>query len=182
MGKSFKNVISELGALLEGRVRTPILVGGWAVNQLGFARNTLDFDLMIFEDEYPVYWEVLNKLGYKEMVKTTLYARFSSEKEKYLPVIDILFANKSTYDKIAADGGIVNFLGMELVLPKVEHIIAMKLHAVKYGEGYRGSKDYIDIIELMKANSIDSTSKNFEEICLKYGGSELYRRIINEFS
>ena len=180
MEKSFKTIISELGALLEGQVRTPIIVGGWAVNQLGFVRNTIDFDIMIFEEDFPLYEVSLNKIKYQKMARTSLFARFSPGNDSQLPIIDLLFSNKQTYEKMFAEGSMVELFGVEFLLPKVEHIIAMKLHAVLHGEAHRLGKDFEDIVSLIEIYDLDfSVDSEFYSLCEKYANDQIYTRIVD---
>lgn len=74
------------------------------MNMLGSPRTTLDFEFMIFENEFDVLAESINKIGYKQVLKTDLYARFQSKDENQLPYLDCLFTNEETYNKIAATG------------------------------------------------------------------------------
>lgn len=60
------------------------------------------------------------------------------------------------------------------------HIIGMKLHAVKYGERYRLSKDFNDILDLIEIHNIDiSAESEFAKLCSKYANRDIYNRIKN---
>jgi len=180
MTNSLEHIIHALGVTLNGKIKTPIVVGGWAINLLGMPRTTLDFDFMIFEDEFDVLASSLQKLGYRQVIKTSLYARFQSEENNILPYIDCLFADEGTYDKIVSSGKKVDLFGTEFILPTVLHIIAMKLHAVKHGEAHRFAKDYNDILALIEIHGLDtSPGSEFAEMCDKYANREIYRRISN---
>ena len=174
---SVENIICRVGERFKGKISTPLVVGGWAVNLLGFARATIDFDFMIFEEEFKLVAEILNSVGYQQTIKTTLYARFESKTNVALPYFDCLFANRQTYDKLVKTGKEVDLFGAKFILPEVLHIIAMKLHALKYGNSQRFSKDFNDIIALIEINNIDVLSSVFMILCEKYGNDDLYRRI-----
>jgi hypothetical protein len=181
MTNSLEQIIHGLGVMLNGKIKTPIVVGGWAINLLGMARTTLDFDFMIFEEEFDILASSLQKSGYKQVIKTSLYARFQSEKNNILPYIDCLFADEGTYDKIVSVGKKVDIFGAEFILPTALHIIAMKLHAVKHGEKHRFAKDYNDILALIEIHGLDTSPESeFAEMCNKYANKEIYRRIRNE--
>ncbi len=181
MKNSLEHIIHDLGEMLRGKIKTPIVVGGWAINLLGMPRTTLDFDFMIFEEEFDELALSLQKLGYKQIIKTTLYARFKSDENNILPYIDCLFADEGTYSKIVSAGKKVDIFGTEFILPTALHIIAMKLHAVKHGEKHRFAKDYNDILALIEIHFIDTSPKSeFAEMCDKYANKEIYRRIRNE--
>ena len=153
--KSFENVINKLGANLKGKVKTPIIVGGWAINLHGYPRQTIDFDFMIFEEEFDIVSEAFIKLGYIRTIRTELYARFESESSESYLYFDCLFADKSTYEKLSSSGKSVKIFSAEFILPCPMHIIAMKLHALKYGSNEREYKDFSDILSLIRIYDID---------------------------
>jgi hypothetical protein len=180
MKNSLEHIIHKLGKAINGRIKTPILVGGWAINMLGMSRTTLDFDFMIFEMEFDELAVCIKKMGYRQVVKTDLFARFQSERNNQLPYIDCLFADEGTYQKIASSGKKVDVFGAEFILPSAMHIIAMKLHAVKHGETHRLSKDFNDILALIEIHNIDvSTESEFAKLCARYANANIYRRIRN---
>ena len=59
----------------------------------------------------------------------------------------------------------------------MNHLIALKLYAIKYNPESRKEKEPGDIISLIRANNIDIENEDFRSITLKYGTPELYREI-----
>ncbi|MEA2012433.1 MAG: hypothetical protein U9O87_05015 [Verrucomicrobiota bacterium] len=176
----FENIIQQLGEVLKDKISIPIVVGGWAVNYLGYTRNTLDFDIMIFEDDFSLIEKQLAKIGYQKAIQTELYARFFVKNNDQIPYIDCLFADKQTYDKICLKGKKIDIFGMKYILPKVEHIIAMKLHALYYGREYRLGKDFGDIVTLIEIHNMGvSEESEFYLLCEKYADKKIYREIKN---
>jgi hypothetical protein len=175
----FEIAVSKVAKALNALGRPPILVGGWAVNLYGVVRQTIDFDMMIFEDDFSMVEEVFHGTTYELLVQTSLYARFES-KTATLALIDTLFANQRTYGILSDSSRNTTVCGETFLLPKPEHIIAMKLHAVKHGEKIRGGKDFQDIIDLIAANKLDRRSSDFKELCVKYGNDKIYGRILND--
>ncbi|MBI2251983.1 MAG: hypothetical protein HYU63_04450 [Armatimonadetes bacterium] len=179
----FEKSIKILGKNIKGKSNIPILIGGWAVNMLGIPRQTVDFDIMIPEEDFGIISEVLDKIGYKEVIKTGIHARFKAKQNSYftLPFIDCLFADIKTYSILKNQGKKINIFGSEFILPDVKHIIAMKLHALKYRKGIEENKDINDIITLIKIHNLDiSTGSEFYNFCLKYGSKNILRKILNE--
>lgn len=176
-----ENALRLLGEKFKGIVSTPIVVGGWAINFLGYPRQTIDFDFMILEDESEKAEVALREIGFVQTIKTNMYTRFEniSSKDGNLPYLDCLFADRNTYDKIAASGKNIDIFGTTFILPCPMHIIAMKFHAIKYSTGSR-NKDFEDIMNLIRMYNID-TSKNseLEAICKKYGNEKILKDIRN---
>jgi hypothetical protein len=181
MQNIFENTITNVAKVLNDAGFPPILVGGWAVNFLGFTRNTVDFDFMILEDKFDIVTSVLEAEGYSVAVKTSLYARFKYKDDEDFKYIDCLFANLSTYNKLKAESTNIELFDTNFFLPKPLHIIAMKLHAVKHGTLFRGSKDFDDIVMLVEIHNIDiSQQSEFKAMCDRYADNDIYKRIKNE--
>lgn len=179
------DILKALSDRLKGKAKTPIVVGGWAINLLGHARQTLDFDFMILENDFEKIAAILNELGYAQSLKTPMYARFESKikSDTETPYMDCLFADKNTYDKLTAGGKKIDIMGAEFILPSPIHAIAMKLHALKYSDSPRQAKDFDDIIALVEIYKIDISEKSdFENVCKKYGTDEILNRVRNALS
>ncbi|MFA6569404.1 MAG: hypothetical protein WCS96_14425 [Victivallales bacterium] len=81
----------------------PILVGGWAVNHLGHTRNTMDLDLMIRETDAEKLHMCLERAGFHLLFRNPdLFAKYGHSREKIFE-LDILFADKTTYEKLKSD-------------------------------------------------------------------------------
>jgi hypothetical protein len=65
----------------------------------------------------------------------------------------------------------------KLKIPALEHLLALKLHALKHGHIERYSKDLLDVEGLVRANSVDMGSEKIRQIFLKHGTIELYEQI-----
>lgn len=178
-------ILKALSDNLKGKAKTPIVVGGWAINLLGHARQTLDFDFMILEDDFEKITDILNELGYVQSIKTPMFARFEPKikSDTQSPYMDCLFADKNTYGKLTAGGKKIDVLGAEFILPSPIHIIAMKLHALKYSDSSERTRDFDDIIALLEIYKIDISEKSdFENICKKYGTDEILNKLRNALS
>jgi hypothetical protein len=165
-------------ALREAGVK-PILVGGWAVNQLGHSRNTLDFDLMILETAVENLHSSLEKAGFQLLFKNPeLFAKYRHSKEKIFE-LDVLFTDKTTYERLKADSLEIRVGKIDCLLPSPMSIIAMKLHSIKNNFGNRFPKDFPDIIALSDIHGIDISSETFKNHCLKFGNKKIYELILN---
>lgn len=58
-------------------------------------------------------------------------------------------------------------------------LINMKLHALRHGREGRRSKDALDVLELARIHSIDLRGDDFQQACLRYGSSEVYRFLLS---
>jgi hypothetical protein len=157
----------------------PILVGGWAVNHLGHTRNTMDFDLMILEDDAVKLHTYLEKAGFHLLFRNPeLFAKYRHSHEKIFE-LDILFTDKITYEKLKSDSSEIKVGKIECLLPAPMSLIAMKLHAIKSSFETRFPKDFPDIVALSDLYGIDVSSEPFKQHCLKFGNKKIYELILN---
>ncbi len=156
-----------------------VLIGGFAVNYYKYARQTVDVDFLITKEDFQKILELLEAAGYKMDYSQEVFARLISTKGSLLMDIDFMFVDEETLDKIIKDSQKTSIAGCEFTVPSLEHLIALKLHAVKYNPKLRLTKDIPDIINLIRINKLDVKSEKFKELCLKYGTQELYQNILD---
>jgi len=154
-----------------------VLIGGFAVNYYKVTRQTLDVDFLITKDDFNKISVELEKAGFKLEDVRDVFARFTGN-EYYLMDIDFMFVDSGTLEKIIKSGREIFIARQKFIVPSLNNLIALKLHALKYNQKMREYKDLPDIINLIRANDVDCRSKEFRELCLKYGTEELYKKII----
>ncbi len=154
-----------------------ILIGGHAVGVRGYQRVTLDVDFMITEADYEKMKPALCAEGYEEVVRTDVAAKLRAKSENCLD-IDFMFVDGETFRGIQKESEAETFQNAQFLVPKAEHLIALKLHAIKQQPELRELKDLGDIVELIKANRLKTSSENFRSLCLKFGTPELYQKIL----
>lgn len=154
-----------------------VLIGGFAVNHYKVARQTADVDFLITKEDFDRILVSLEKAGYK---KDLTQENFIQLKSSHLSLMDIdfMFVDQETLTKIAKEGETLKIAGQEFIVPSLYHLIALKLHSIKYNPKIRLNKDFPDIINLIRINEVNIQDKKFKELCLKYGTQELYRKIL----
>ena len=153
-----------------------LIVGGFAVNYHKVARSTGDFDLLMREADYPQALGILEQAGYREVRKEFLCARLRNEELFFMPV-DILFTDPNSLAEMLKEAKEIKIRGQEFKVPSLQNLMAMKLHSLKQSGGERDYKDLLDLLDLMKQNQIDGRSQAFKDLCLKFGGEEIYRKV-----
>ena len=154
-----------------------ILIGGQALGARGYQRMTLDLDFMVTEQDYEKLKPAVVERGYREFVRTDVTAKMRAASDELID-IDFVFVDPATFSGVQRESREENFGDCKLWVPKAEHLIAMKLHAVKQQPQLREFKDLNDIVELIKANRIDAKSGAFKSLCLKFGTEPLYKKIL----
>ena len=153
-----------------------VLIGGFAVNYYKVSRQTADVDFLISDEDFDKISGELEKAGFELTCIEKVFARFKGNKH-YLMDVDFMFIDKATLDKIIKDGREISIAKQKFIVPSLNVLIALKLHAIKYNQKVREYKDLPDIINLIRVNNVNYKSKEFHELCLKYGTQELYEKI-----
>jgi len=176
---SYKNVFHLLSDISKKTGISLVLIGGFAVNHYNYTRQTIDVDSLIKKEDFQKILELLEASGYKVDYSQEAFVRLISDKRPLLLDIDFMFVDEETLAKIIKDSQKTSIAGYEFIVPSLEHLIALKLHAVKYNPKLRLAKDIPDIINLININKIDVKNEKFKELCLKYGTQDLYQKILD---
>lgn len=152
-----------------------ILAGGFAVNAHGYTRNTLDVDFVGAEKDLAEVKQTLMDLGYSDIDQTKVALHFQHPQNGFRVII--LLVEKETFDELAP-AVVLSEVAEDLKFPtlSLEHLLAMKLHALQQHKGARLDKDLPDIAWLSILNDL-SPEQDLKPICLKYGSQELYDQI-----
>lgn len=154
-----------------------VLIGGFAVNHYRVTRQTADVDFLITKQDFDKISGLLEKAGYKKALLEENFAQFQSSRLSLLDV-DFMFVDQETFKKIMGEGKKLKIVGQTFTVPSVHHLIALKLHSIKYNPRIRLTKDLPDIINLIRINEMDIKDKKFKELCLKYGTPDIYAKIV----
>ena len=153
-----------------------LLIGGHAVIAHGHPRNTFDIDFVIEVKDQRAWRGLLESLGYTLHAETPTFFQMQSSDERTLPV-DVMMVNGPTFSKMLALAKGCRSLPPDARVVSLEHLLALKCHAIKHGHPGRVEKDVADVVGLLKANHLDVTSADWREIFLKYGPPELYEKL-----
>jgi hypothetical protein len=157
----------EVFAAIQKRGIRLLIVGGYAVNALGYTRVTNDVDGLIIMDDLREADQMFRDAGYVLTGKEQTHARYFNP-DASPNLVDVLLVNSSTFEKMWSERLPMIQEKHPFYMPRLEDIIAMKLHAVK-NQGQRGSKDLVDISELLKANPGVVSKEKLVHLCHRFG-------------
>lgn len=153
-----------------------LVVGGHAVSAHGFSRQTGDLDLLVREEDRSAWREIFISLGYKMFYEHSSFMQFSPPELGTWP-LDLMFVDNATFSGMLTESLKVTFGDSTARIPSVEHLLALKLHALKQGQPHRIFKDLSDIINLVLIKKIDVHTDQFRQLCEKYGNIGIYEKI-----
>lgn len=173
----FSSVFHLVSEICQKEKISCVLIGGYAVNYYKVSRQTGDVDFMITKEGFERISSALKDEDYRQECLHDNFAQFKSTK---LPLMDVdfMFVDQNTFDKILKEAVSCKIGKWQFVLPSLDHLIALKLHAVKSNYKLRWTKDLPDIINLVRINKVDVRCAKFKELCLKFGTVELYQKIL----
>ncbi len=154
-----------------------VLIGGFAINHYKVTRQTADVDFLITKEDFDKIVGLLEKAGYKKILLQENFAQLQSSQLSLLDV-DFMFVDRETLIKIMKEGEQLKIIGQTFTVPSLYHLIALKLHSIKYNPKIRLTKDLPDIINLIRINEVNVKDKKFKEVCLKYGTADIYDKIL----
>ena len=154
------DVLAETGA-------KALLVGGVAVGQYGASRLTFDVDVAIAERDEASISAALQQRGFTRTYRAENFARFQPPAAGF--IVDFLFLDAATFAAMWQGGVEATLADRSFRVAAPEHLICMKLHALRFGRAERLDRDVSDILHLMKKCGWTPETREFLDACSKYG-------------
>lgn len=151
-----------------------LLIGGFAVNYYGYSRNTLDVDFMISGDQLDVVKQVMMQEGFTNVSINDNVVFFNKPGTQLR--IDFLSIDSNTMQILLGSATPIRFHGVELKVPALKDLIAMKIFALTRNMARRLGKDLPDIAYLTIINNLNVES-DIRPLCDRFGSDECYELI-----
>ena len=150
-----------------------LLIGGVAVGQYISTRMTLDLDLAMSEENARLALPLLRQQGFTTLSETDNFIRLNPPPGQS-EITDILYLNAQTFALLWSARQMRSLAGRTVAVAAPEHLIRMKLHALKYGKADRIKKDVPDILDLMPLCGWTPEHPDFMDACKKHATDALY--------
>jgi hypothetical protein len=154
-----------------------IVCGGHAVNAYQVIRKTGDIDLVVRERDASRWKERLTGLGYAIFHESGAFLQLQPRAPAAWPV-DLLFVDDGTFDALRRSGTLFQFGDATCFIPSLGHLIAMKLHALRFSGEKRMRRDAVDIIDLAEQAGIDLEGDHFRSLCDRFADGRVLGRIL----
>jgi len=172
-----KNTLFNLLSEANKRKLPCLLIGGNAVILLGFPRMTIDIDLLVPVESRSRWLDLMRDSGFRLLHGTEAFAQFEPATAEMSPV-DLMFVDAPTWKNLDAEARTEVVAKHPVRIPRVEHLIALKLHAAASPTRESREQDWEDIRQVMLACHLNPADAYFREIILRYGGEEAMNRIL----
>lgn len=166
--------IGSLYSLLRSGGIDVILAGGWAVNEHGYSRVTRDVDWVVCEEQKDAASDLMHSAGFRAGSEGAMVTRFLPPSPT-IPVVDLLWVDVRTFDKMNS-GKTLRGSNQSIPVLQLEHLIAMKIHALKNHDDRKGL-DLRDIHHLLEANPGVISDRALRELCATLGPEKAYELI-----
>jgi hypothetical protein len=172
-----KPVLDLLAEALAPQHPEAMLVGGQALPAYGVVRQTLDVDCLATEQGANKLHAALVAAGYVEAGRSSAVVRYRHE-SPWLLDVDVLLVDAPTYDGLLQDAKPWQRGTTIWHVPSLPHLIALKLHAIKYNPQRKGH-DLTDIVALLQQNPGAVTKTALREMCEKFGPAGFFEQLEN---
>lgn len=169
-------IIRTIALYAEAKKVLFLLIGGHALNFHGLSRQTGDIDLLVKVEDKTWWTELLNRLRYSASQDDNRFARFRSANLGDWP-IDLMFVDNSTFEKLHASSSKGGVSIGEVQVVSAEHLVTLKLHALKHYQEHRYAKDYNDLLWLLRTKKARFSETELKELCKKYATVEIYSKL-----
>lgn len=149
-----------------------LIIGGYAVAAHGHTRATFDVDFLVRRVDHDLWFTRLAAAGLKLFGETSAFAQFSQAQDG--DGLDLMFVDEPTFDRMWQASEEHDFGGDRARVPCLDHLLALKLHALKQALPHRTSKDADDLEMLARRNRLNLRDPRYEQLFLKYGTREIY--------
>ena len=148
------------------------IIGGHSLVAHGVQRMTFDVDCMVAAADFDALSQLLVRGGFSNVQHHQNFSAFIHHTPG-IPKIDVMRVDAPTFAKMEADRGEWDFGNKRFAVPALEHLIAMKLHAMK-NNPERVGKDGWDIGALLAANPGAIPNEKLRELCERFGPENVY--------
>jgi hypothetical protein len=128
-------------------------VGALALHTYGYSRTTNDVDLLVGIEAQGRLIAFLEQRGFETLHRSSGYSNHLHA-DPALGRLDVIYVDEDTSGKIFTEARPASLAGISVVVPKPEHLAAMKVHAMK-NDPTRVFQEMADIQFLMRLPRVD---------------------------
>ncbi len=158
-----------------------LVIGGNAVNVYGYPRTTSDIDLLIREEDRRAWDTLITGLGYLPHQIMRAFHMYNPQ-QRGEPPVDLMLVDAGTFGKLASERGKSVLAETEIFVPKLSHLLALKLHALRNGGAHRFDRDMSDVVTLVQVNRVDLAEPEYVDILNRYATPTVHAEILRRLA
>ncbi len=156
-----------------------LLIGGHAVNVYGVQRQTGDIDLIVKSSQRKAWEDLFLKIRYQSDQSDSRFIRYRPDTIAAWP-IDLMLVDDETFTKLYSESRVTDLGVIAVKVVSPQHLIALKLHALKVYQEHRYVKDYNDVIHLLRHACLQLRNEALRELCVRYADVALYEKLAKD--
>jgi len=170
-------VLQQIVGFVRGEGHSIAVIGGFGLHAYGLSRLTYDLDLVTEAEAQDALIRFMESLGYETLYRSVGYSNHLHTR-KEMGRVDFVYVRGDSSRKIFGQAKeMIVVEDVAIPVPRPEHLIAMKVHAMKNDPG-RVHHEMADIRYLLSLEGVDEDEVRayFERAGLKERFDELQRR------
>jgi predicted nucleotidyltransferase len=94
--------------------------------------------------------------------------------------IDLMLVDEDTFTKLYSEGHLVDLGAVTVKAASPRHLITLKIHALKIYQEHRYTKDYNDVVHLLRSACPELRGDDLRALCIRYADSSLYDKLLRD--
>jgi hypothetical protein len=181
MPSGHMSLFAKINEAAAGLRLTYLVIGGHAVIEHGFQRGTEYAALLARKEDRAKWQSLLENLGYRVIHDGATFLQFESREPGEWNV-DLMLVPADTFARLLESAKPAHLEGASVVVPSLEHLLSLKIHALKHGQGLRVLKDMTDVAQLLSVNRVDPRADWVRALFEKCADLEHHERIVQLLS
>jgi hypothetical protein len=148
-----------------------LVIGGHAVISYGVPRSTFDLDFLVRKQERERWRHFMQSLGFTIFHETDTFLQWTAPPGEI--AVDLMLVDEGTWSKMDAAAQMIHMSSLQIRSASPTHIIALKLHAMKFRHGDDSIKDWLDVLGLIRACKLDPASAELVSLLDRYASDNV---------
>lgn len=153
-----------------------LVIGGYAVAAHGHTRATFDIDFLVPHTDREAWMARVAATGLRLFGQSNTFVQVTQPEGG--DGLDLMLVDDRTFEPMWQESEERDFGATRARVPSLDHLLALKLHALKQSLPHRTSKDAEDVEILVRRNRIKLSDPHYEQLFLKYGNRDLYETFV----
>ncbi len=175
------NVLNTLQAEADQKGLEFLIIGGLAINQYGWSRETADVDIFARKEQKEIWLAWFQEIGYSIYHDAGSFTQLTPPQNSSWPV-DFMWVADQTFTEMFGGSATVKMGSATVRVPSLDHLLALKLHSLKNTRIHRFLKDFQDVVGLIEINKLDPASEKIRHLFQKYANEEIYGKVLRATS
>jgi hypothetical protein len=170
----------HLLAQIQQNQLSALIIGGHAVICYGVPRATFDLDFLARKEQRHLWSQFMIAQGYSLFHESETFQQWSPPQSRI--AVDLMLVDEETWNKMHSAAKAFSITEHTFLVAKPTHLIALKLHAMKYRPKALASKDWRDILDLIHTCKLNPAEESIRKLVERYASTETLKEYKAHFA